>query len=97
MPATSEIVTLVAEITPEDTIALIESVAQKASASIDAAPLEEQKYFLATQQVDEARHAIFFKRFMHEVVGAGDGSVNGPRGSSAGANPTNETRYLCSA
>ena len=36
---------------------------------IDAAPREEQKYFLATQQVDEARHAIFFKRFMHEVVG----------------------------
>ena len=37
---------------------------------IDAAPREEQKYFLATQQVDEARHAVFFKRFMHEVVGA---------------------------
>ena len=36
---------------------------------IDAAPREEQKYFLATQQVDEARHAIFFKRFMDEVVG----------------------------
>ena len=42
---------------------------------IDAAPLEEQKYFLATQQVDEARHAVFFKRFMHEVVGRGDGTV----------------------
>ena len=40
-------------------------------------PREEQKYFLATQQVDEARHAVFFKRFMHEVVGAGDGSVSG--------------------
>src|SRR3954463_4827873 len=44
---------------------------------IDAAPREEQKYFLATQQVDEARHAIFFKRFMHEVVGRGDGSIAG--------------------
>ena len=43
----------------------------------DAAPREEQKYFLATQQVDEARHAVFFKRFMHEVVGRGDGSVAG--------------------
>jgi ribonucleotide reductase beta subunit family protein with ferritin-like domain len=42
---------------------------------ISAAPLEEQRYFLATQQVDEARHAIFFNRFMHEVVGIGDGSV----------------------
>ena len=27
---------------------------------IDAAPREEQKYFLTTQQVDEARHAVFF-------------------------------------
>src|SRR4051794_8065904 len=44
---------------------------------IDAAPREEQKYFLATQQVDEARHAIFFKRFMEEVVGVGDGSIGG--------------------
>jgi putative sterol carrier protein len=42
---------------------------------IDAAPREEQKYFLATQQVDEARHAVFFTRFMHEVAGRGDGSV----------------------
>jgi hypothetical protein len=43
---------------------------------IDAAPLEEQRYFLATQQVDEARHAVFFKRFMEEVAGVeGDGSV----------------------
>jgi hypothetical protein len=44
---------------------------------IDAAPRAEQKYFLATQQVDEARHTIFFNRFMHEVVGVGDGSVDG--------------------
>src|SRR5919205_3980562 len=44
---------------------------------IDAAPREEQKYFLATQQVDEARHAVFFARFMEEVVGRGDGSIAG--------------------
>jgi putative sterol carrier protein len=42
---------------------------------VDAAPREEQKYFLATQQVDEARHALFFKRFMFEVAGIGDGST----------------------
>ena len=42
---------------------------------IDAAPREEQRYFLATQQVDEARHAVFFKRFMQEVAGAGTGSI----------------------
>jgi putative sterol carrier protein/1,2-phenylacetyl-CoA epoxidase catalytic subunit len=40
---------------------------------IDAAPTPEQQYFLATQQVDEARHAIFFHRFFSEVIGAGDG------------------------
>jgi ribonucleotide reductase beta subunit family protein with ferritin-like domain len=54
-----------------------DSVADNLSPYIDAAPLEEQKYFLTTQQVDEARHAVFFKRFMHEVVGAGDGTMAG--------------------
>jgi len=52
-----------------------DAVADNLSPYIDAAPLEEQKYFLATQQVDEARHAVFFKRFMHEVCGLGDGSA----------------------
>jgi hypothetical protein len=52
-----------------------DAVADNLSPYIDAAPLEEQKYFLATQQVDEARHAIFFKRFMREVCGLGDGSA----------------------
>ena len=50
-------------------------VADTLSPYIDAAPLEEQKYFLATQQVNEARHAVFFKRFVHEVCGLGDGSM----------------------
>src|SRR4051812_44591171 len=53
-----------------------DSVADNLTPYIDAAPLEEQKYFLATQQVDEARHAVFFKRFMHEVCGIGDGSMS---------------------
>jgi ribonucleotide reductase beta subunit family protein with ferritin-like domain len=52
-----------------------DAVADNLSPYIDAAPREEQKYFLATQQVDEARHAVFFKRFMHEVAGIGDGSM----------------------
>lgn len=47
-------------------------VAEDLSPYIDAAPREEQKYFLATQQVDEARHAIFFHRLFREVIGAGD-------------------------
>ncbi len=49
-----------------------DSVADNLSPYIDAAPTEEQKYFLATQQVDEARHAVFFHRFFSEVIGAGD-------------------------
>src|ERR1700684_4086467 len=54
-----------------------DAVADNLSPYIDAAPLEEQKYFLTPQQVDEARHAVFFKRFMHEVAGIGDGSMAG--------------------
>ena len=49
-----------------------DSVADNLSPYIDAAPMEEQKYFLATQQVDEARHAVFFHRFFKEVIGAGN-------------------------
>jgi ribonucleotide reductase beta subunit family protein with ferritin-like domain len=52
-----------------------DAVTDDLSPYIDAAPREEQKYFLATQQADEARHSVFFKRFLHEVVGQGDGSV----------------------
>ena len=48
-----------------------DAVADNLSPYIDAAPREEQKYFLATQQVDEARHAVLFGRFMREVVQAG--------------------------
>ena len=54
-----------------------DAVADGLSPYIDAAPREEQKYFLATQQVDEARHAVFFSRFMHEVCDVGDGTVAG--------------------
>ncbi len=49
-----------------------DSVTDALSPYIDAAPKEEQKYFLATQQVDEARHAVMFGRFMREVAGAGE-------------------------
>jgi hypothetical protein len=53
-----------------------DAVADGLSPYIEAAPLEEQKYFLATQQVDEARHAVFFSRFMHEVVGVDGASTH---------------------
>ncbi|HYZ70925.1 MAG TPA: ribonucleotide-diphosphate reductase subunit beta [Thermoleophilaceae bacterium] len=48
-----------------------DAVADNLSPYIDAAPREEQKYFLTTQQVDEVRHAVFFRRFMNEVIGVG--------------------------
>jgi 1,2-phenylacetyl-CoA epoxidase catalytic subunit len=48
-----------------------DSVTDNLSPYIDAAPREEHKYFLATQQADEARHAVLFARFMDEVAGAG--------------------------
>jgi ribonucleotide reductase small subunit/alkyl sulfatase-like protein len=46
-----------------------DAVTDGLSPYIEAAPKEEQKYFLATQQVDEARHAVFFHRFFQEVIG----------------------------
>jgi len=54
-----------------------DSVADNLSPFIDAAPREEQKYFLATQQADEARHAVFFDRFMREVVDVPGDSIAG--------------------
>jgi 1,2-phenylacetyl-CoA epoxidase catalytic subunit/putative sterol carrier protein len=51
-----------------------DAVTDGLSPYIEAAPKEEQKYFLATQQVDEARHAVFFHRFFKEVIGV-EGSI----------------------
>jgi Ribonucleotide reductase, small chain len=50
-------------------------VADDLSPYIAAAPSEEQKYFLATQQVDEARHSVFFHRFFKEVIGVDGTSI----------------------
>jgi ribonucleotide reductase beta subunit family protein with ferritin-like domain len=60
-----------------------DSVTDNLSPFIDAAPREEQKYFLATQQVDEARHAVMFGRFMREVAGVGTDTA----GALAGTEP----------
>ncbi len=66
-----------------------DSVTDNLSPYIDAAPTEEQKYFLATQQADEARHAVLFARFMREVAevdAAGAGTNGGAsRNGTAGA------------
>ena len=50
-------------------------VADTLAPYITAAPTEEQSYFLATQQVDEVRHAVFFHRFFKEVIGVGGESI----------------------
>lgn len=61
-----------------------DAVTDNLSPYVDAAPREEQTYFLTTQQVDEARHAVFFHRFMHEVVGLGSDSVASTLSATAG-------------
>ncbi len=50
-------------------------VADTLAPYITAAPTEEQGYFLATQQVDEVRHSVFFHRFFREVIGVGGESI----------------------
>jgi ribonucleotide reductase beta subunit family protein with ferritin-like domain len=45
-------------------------VADTLAPYVTAAPTEEMSYFLATQQVDEVRHSIFFHRFFKEVIAA---------------------------
>jgi hypothetical protein len=50
-------------------------VADTLSPYVTAAPTEEQSYFLATQQVDEVRHSVFFHRFFKEVIGVGGETV----------------------
>jgi hypothetical protein len=61
-----------------------DSVADNLGPYIDAAPREEQKYFLATQQADEARHAVLFGRFMREVAGQGQDMHSSLRATGGG-------------
>jgi hypothetical protein len=48
-----------------------EAVARTLTPVADAAPTHEATIFLTTQIVDEARHHVFFDRFMREVAGVG--------------------------
>jgi hypothetical protein len=48
-----------------------EAVARTLTPVLDAAPTHEQSIFLTTQIVDEARHHVFFDRFVREVAGRG--------------------------
>src|SRR5712692_9629101 len=49
-----------------------ERITTKFSGLVGAHGSEEEATFLATQQVDEARHMQFYARFQDEVVGAPD-------------------------
>lgn len=42
---------------------------------IIAMPEEEMRIFVTTQQVDEARHTVFFSRFFSEVIGLDHGKL----------------------
>jgi ribonucleoside-diphosphate reductase beta chain len=42
---------------------------------VTAMPDEEMRIFLTTQQVDEARHTVFFARFFREVLGIDNASL----------------------
>ncbi len=50
-----------------------EAVARTLAPFITAAPTQEQRIFLTTQIVDEARHHVFFDRIMREVLGESGG------------------------
>jgi ribonucleoside-diphosphate reductase beta chain len=49
-----------------------QAVTDTLSPILMGAPSEEDRWFLSTQVVDEARHAYFFARFFSEVVHPGD-------------------------
>ena len=48
-----------------------EAVARTLTPVVDAAPTKAQQIFLTTQVVDEARHHVFFDRFMRDVAKLG--------------------------
>ena len=69
-------------------------VADTLAPYITAAPTEEQAYFLATQQVDEVRHSIFFHRFFKEVIGVGGDSIQSDPGLHPAAAELGLPRHL---
>ena len=51
------------------------SVTDTLSPYVIAMPEEEMRLFITTQQVDEARHTVFFARFFNEVIGLDRGKL----------------------
>lgn len=50
-----------------------QAVTDTLSPLLNAAPTEDDRIFLSTQVVDEARHTVFFKKFFEDVLGVGGG------------------------
>jgi ribonucleoside-diphosphate reductase beta chain len=50
-----------------------QAVTDTLSPLLIAAPTEDDRIFLSTQVVDEARHTVFFKRFFEDVLGLSGG------------------------
>lgn len=50
-----------------------QAVTDTLSPLLHAAPTEDDRIFLSTQVVDEARHTVFFKKFFEDVLGVGGG------------------------
>ena len=57
---------------------------------VHAAPTDEDRQFLSTQLVDEARHTIFFERFFNEVI---DMSFDDAKREASRYGLTNTTSY----
>lgn len=53
-----------------------EAVARTLTPVLDAAPGFPESLFLTTQIVDEARHHVFFDRFLREVAGIGEDTAS---------------------
>jgi ribonucleoside-diphosphate reductase beta chain len=65
------------------------AVTDTLSPMVHAAPTDEDRQFLSTQLVDEARHAIFFERFFRDVLG-----VDGLQAARTGAGGVSPEFYL---
>jgi ribonucleoside-diphosphate reductase beta chain len=68
------------------------AVTDTLSPMVHAAPTDEDRQFLSTQLVDEARHTIFFERFFNEVIGMTFEDAK-KRAKSYGLTHTNDYGY----
>ena len=73
---------------PSSLMVAEERITTKFSGLVAAHGTEEEATFLATQQVDEARHMQFYARFQDEVIAAPGGDRRARRRGRASRSPT---------